>query len=206
MWQTGLRKASLLTLLIASVFAISYLYFSSQAQNSASYGVPVLASGMALPDFTLIDQDLREFSLHNARGRVVLIFFGYASCPDLCPEVLSKYAVLDKMLGEKAGEVVMIFVTTDPSRDNPRALKELVSRYGGRIVALTGDWEELKDVWLRYHVVSEDVQPPATTNNYFVSHSAVVYVADRELVLRYILTPEMPVERYYEAVYSLLGR
>jgi protein SCO1/2 len=156
-----------------------------------------------MPDFTLTDQNLREFNLHAVKGRVVLLFFGYASCPDVCPAVLSKYAILEKLLGDKAERVVMIFVTTDPLRDNAAVLKELASHYSEHIVALTGDWEELEDAWLKYHVMARDTQPPSMTD-YYVAHSAIVYVADQDLTLRYILTPEMPVERYYETVNRLL--
>ncbi|MEM4296862.1 MAG: SCO family protein [Nitrososphaerota archaeon] len=203
MWAASRRKASGILLAIIMA-AIIYVTFTIISQPTGSWETPALASGVPLPDFTLTDQHGRRFSLSESRGKVVLLFFGYTNCPDVCPMVLSKYGELEGRLGSRVGDVVMLLVTTDPARDDASTLREYVSRYGDHIIALTGDWEEMVPIWARYHVrdVGDGLEKPK--DNYYIAHSAVVYVADRDLVLRHILTPEMPTSRYLDTILKLL--
>lgn len=186
-----MKNTSLLPIYAAIVVtAFLFTFFLSRPEDSADVDDDVLRSGKRLPDFTLVDPYGNKVSLDSFRGKVALIFFGYGNCPDLCPLALQRFAELEQLLNDKASSVVMVFITTDPVRDSPEALKKFVSKYSEKIVALTGDWDELIAVWQKYHVRPIDVNGQST----FIAHSAVIYVADRNLVLQKIFTPETPAE------------
>lgn len=195
-------KTSKLLLLYLLVITTAFLlsFYFSQRETPETLQPDVLMSGRALPRFILTNIYGERTALESFRGKVVLIFFGYANCPDVCPQALRKYAELEQLLGPKASEVVLIFITTDPFRDSPETLAHLVEKYSSSIVALTGEWGELAEVWQKYHIRPLERDEQAA----FITHSAVIYVGDRNLVLRKILTPEMPAEAMLEQILPLL--
>ncbi|MEM4298411.1 MAG: SCO family protein, partial [Nitrososphaerota archaeon] len=119
-------------------------------------------------------------------------------------------------LGERADDVVFIFITQDPWRDTPETLKTWVSRFDDRIIALTGSPEQLEPIWKKYNVAAvytdekgNRVDPAEYARNgkpYFVTHVGFVFVADREHVLRFALSAEMPQEEYLQAARYILSR
>lgn len=191
------KQIPLYLLVIATAFLLSFFISQRETPNMQP---DVLMSGRALPRFTLTNIYGERVALESFQGKVVLIFFGYANCPDVCPQVLRKYAELEQLLGPKASDVALIFITTDPFRDSPETLARLVEKYSSRIVALTGDWDELAEVWQKYHIRPLEKEEQAA----FIAHSALIYIGDRNLVLRKILTPEMPAEDMLEQILPLL--
>ena len=155
-----------------------------------------------LKDFTLIDQYGREFSISSVKGKVALLYFGYTNCPDICPLVMSKFAYLEEKLGDDIDRVAMILITTDPERDTPDALRRYVERYSSRIIALTGTPQQIEEVLKLYGIYSEKSLEEG--GEYLISHFALVIVADKNMVMRYALTPEMEPDEYVRAVRYLL--
>jgi protein SCO1/2 len=200
-------------LLVATISLVIFLYpFITWfvQQDSGNRAVEsLLMSGMRLPNFHLTDVYGRRVSLEDFKGRVVLIFFGYTNCPDVCPMVLKRFAELEMLLGEKKEEVAFIFITTDPYRDGPEKLINFIKQYGGKnVIALTGSWQELAEVWKAYHVRPLDRDKPSLLGcigcDAYVSHSTVIYLGDKELILRGILTPEMPAEEMLKEVIKVI--
>lgn len=181
----------------AVLFFSVFLLFSPEQPTADD---ELLAAGRPLPSFSLHNVDGVKVSSESFRGKVVLIFFGYGNCPDVCPTVLKKFAELESLLGNQAPSVVMVFITTDPFHDSPENLRQLVSKYSGNIVALTGSWDELAEVWAKYHVRPLEKE----SESGYIAHSAVIYVADRNLILRRIFTPEMPSDQMFREVVNLL--
>jgi protein SCO1/2 len=104
----------------------------------------------------------------------MLIYFGYSSCPDVCPTTLSLMAdALDK-LGPRADKVVPIFITIDPERDTPAKLKPYVAAFGPRFVGLTADLATIKKVAGLYRVYLK--KEPLPGGNYAMDHSSVIYL------------------------------
>ena len=97
-------------------------------------------------DFVLKDQDGRDFHLKDHRGKTVILFFGYLSCPDICPTTLSKLARVYKLLGTDQEKVLTVFVTVDPERDSPSKLKEYLEYFSIKAVGLTGTKAEVDEV------------------------------------------------------------
>ncbi|GAP17511.1 SCO family protein [Levilinea saccharolytica] len=143
----------------------------------------VIDSSAPAPEIVLAATDGSTYSLHERQGRVALIFFGYTSCPDVCPATLSEMREVRKALGERAADVDMLFITVDPARDSLERMGMYVSLFDPAILGLTGSPEALEAVYRAYGVTVE-FQTETTAAGYLVTHSSRVYVVDRAGKLR----------------------
>ena len=154
-------------------------------------------------DFTLTNQDNQTFHLNQLRGRPAVLFFGYTSCPDMCPMTMSRIAAALKLVGDRAGDVTTLFVSVDPQRDTPAALKEYVSSFSIPVIGLTGSADQVAGVAAQYHA-SYQVVPTGTTN-YLVNHTSAIFLIDRQGRLRqYFRFDEKP-ETLASALRTLLS-
>ena len=133
----------------------------------------------ALPeggDFTLQSAD-GPVSLKDFRGKVVLVYFGYTYCPDICPTSLAATSEgLKQLTPEELARVAMIFVSVDPKRDTPARLKEYVDFFHPAIVGVTGAPEEIAAIAKRYGVFYAEQKVETAGDGYVVDHSADTYV------------------------------
>jgi protein SCO1/2 len=128
--------------------------------------------------FTLTNQQGRRVSLSDFRGKVVLLYFGFTYCPDVCPTDLAVIAQTIQSLGKSGDQVQPLFVTLDPARDTRELLRGYVAAFHPRIVALTGSEDEIRRVATAYKVFFEKVTPPGV-KTYFIDHSAFTFLLDR---------------------------
>lgn len=164
---------------------------------------PVHAEESVGGDFSLIDQDGRPFQLNQLRGQVVLLFFGYTSCPDICPSELATMTHVMNSLGDGSGQVKGVFITLDPERDDPQVLKQYTGYFGGNIVGLTGSLEEVRGVANSYRVkFSRHLRPDGS---YTVDHTANLYIVGREGKLSAVVPYGFPPGHVLEVVQQLLG-
>jgi protein SCO1/2 len=137
-------------------------------------------------DFTLINQDGQPVRLSDYRGKLVVLFFGYTHCPDVCPTTLARLNQVMRALGDEAKAVQVLFVSVDPERDTPAVLKRFLSHFNPTFVGLTGQAEAVAAVNTVFgvYVNQEEVGSAA---GYLVTHTARLYVIDRQgrLVLTY---------------------
>jgi protein SCO1/2 len=123
----------------------------------------------------------------NYRGRVVILYFGYTHCPDVCPATLANLAEILKRLDTRAYEVAVLFVSVDPDRDTPEVLAKYVQSFGREFDGLTGPPNGLMALTRRYRVLyrvtkASDGQP------YTVTHSNAVFIFDRSGAARLVAT------------------
>lgn len=130
-------------------------------------------------DFSLTDQEGQRVKLSDYRGKLVLLFFGYTHCPDVCPTTLAKLRYALQELGEAAREVQVVFVSVDPERDTPEAMRRYLSHFDPAFVGLTGRPEEIEAITQAYGVYVEKEEVSSAVG-YLVTHSARTYVIDRE--------------------------
>ena len=130
--------------------------------------------------------DGREVTEADYRDRVDLLYFGYTNCPDVCPTTLSNMATVFKGLGPLAHRVTMFFVTVDPNRDTLPILARYVALFAPEIVGLRGTPDQLATLARRYRV-AYSVTPATKTTPYQVSHSAAIYVFDKQGACRLII-------------------
>ncbi|HML95502.1 MAG TPA: SCO family protein [Thermodesulfobacteriota bacterium] len=142
---------------------------------------------MDIPDFTLTDQNGNKVSLSDFRGEPVFLFFGYTHCPDICPVTLSVLNGVSKEVGEaEKDKFKVLFVTIDPERDDPEALRNYVPYFNESFTGLTGTPDEIKKVAnsFRAFYMKEESDSKA---GYLMGHTSAVYLLDKngKVVLRY---------------------
>ena len=128
-------------------------------------------------DFNLPDADGKYRSMAEFKGKVVVVFFGFTQCPDVCPTTLLELAAVKKALGTEGARVQGIFITVDPERDTPALLKAYVNSFGADFVALRGTPEETLATAKSFKVFYAKV-PGSTPATYTVDHTAASYVFD----------------------------
>ena len=144
--------------------------------------------------FSLLDPAGRRVALDDFRGKLVLLYFGFASCPDVCPTDLAIIGQALRGLGAAAGEVQPVFVTLDPQRDTPALLREYAAAFHPRFVALTGTEDEIRRVATDFKVFYEKVDLPGT-DTYAIDHTAYTFLLDRAGRFVILFPPGTPAER-----------
>ena len=156
------------------------------------------------PALRLVRSDGRVFDLAQERGNVVLVFFGYTHCPDLCPLTLSDFVAVRRRLGSRAERVRFVFVTVDPGRDDPAGTMAYARQFDATFIGLSGDSTTLAGAQRSFHVASWVTRDSA--GNVLVAHSASVFVVGRDgRLARVIPHSEVNVDRLYAAVTEALG-
>ena len=137
-----------------------------------------------LPDlkFDLKKIDNDHFTEKNLQGKIVLVFFGYASCPDICPTTMAELSELRNSLNKEQVEAMqIIFISVDPHRDTPKVLQAYVDAFNNGAIGLTGSEKEIADIAKRYRVAYQigKPKPGDDVNNYEVMHAQGIYIFDR---------------------------
>lgn len=127
-------------------------------------------------DFALTTQQGRVQRLSDYSGKVVVLFFGYAHCPDVCPTTLMNYVQVMKGLGSLTREVQVIFVTVDPERDTVPALASYIPRFDQRFIGMTGSQAQIDKVKSMYNVIAHRV--PLGGAGYVMDHTAGTFLLD----------------------------
>ncbi len=161
-----LPAAAFLTGLLALCLAALWTLWPAPESQRASVGGP----------FTLTAMDGRRMSERDFMGAPHLVFFGFTHCPDICPTKLMELSEVFRAAGERAKGVRALFITVDPARDTPEALKSYLSSFDDRIVGLTGTQEEIDAVVRAYRAYYKRV--PTSSGDYTMDHTAIVYLMD----------------------------
>lgn len=152
-------------------------------------------------DFVLTNQDGQVFHLSQLRGKTVFLFFGFLSCPDICPTALSKLTRVYKQLPEINDHFITVFVSVDPAKDTPAKLKEYLSFFKIKSIGLTGAKEEIDKVVDAYGAVYQIV--PQFGGDYTIDHSAYIYLIDKLGKVRQLFHPEDGADKIIKAVKEL---
>jgi protein SCO1/2 len=139
-------------------------------------------------DFKLTDDRGKAVTGADYRGKVVLLYFGYTHCPDVCPLTLAQLHVVMQRLGPLADDARILFVSVDPARDTPAVMHAYVNAFDPRAVGLTGDARATEALSKRYRSAFTR-EPGSADGSYEVSHSSAIYVFDRDGKARLLATP-----------------
>ena len=134
-------------------------------------------------EFKLTDHTGKTRTLEDFRGKIVVMFFGYTYCPDVCPTTLAELKSVKEQLGEEGKSLQVLFVTVDPERDTPKALADYVPAFDPSFLGLYGDPAATAKVAKDFRVFYQKV-PGKTPGSYTVDHTAGSYVFDRQGRLR----------------------
>jgi protein SCO1/2 len=156
-------------------------------------------------EFTLVDERGETVTAADYAGTVNLLFFGFTHCPDICPVTLGKLdRAVDELPAGDREDVRILFVSVDPQRDDPAALREYTDFFGEGIVGLTGEADALDALTKRYRTTygyGEETAP----GEYAVSHSSAVFAFDRDGEARLLMRQDDPIEAITADVARLLG-
>lgn len=174
-------RSSIAQRVSALMIALSALVFASGAcgapgpARDGEFRLALWPSGARSPDFRLSDFNGQPRTMADYRGRIVVIFFGFLTCPEACPAALLKLSLMMKQLGPTSSRVQVLFVTLDPERDSRAALKSYVVRFDPRFIALTGSTAQIDLAAARFDVQYARV---ALGNDYTIDHSTATFVFD----------------------------
>ncbi|MBI5958858.1 MAG: SCO family protein [Chloroflexi bacterium] len=179
------RRAPMSVLLVLLLFAILLAGCTKSDGSKPPTATPLPGTVLDPPrevrDFTLTSHTGEPLSLHDLRGKVVLMFFGYTNCPDVCPTTLAEFKRVKTELGDEAQNVAFVFVSVDGARDTPERLAAYVAAFDPDFIGLTGEDVTLrtigKDYGLFYQRVNYD---SAQEGNYLVDHTASSFALDAE--------------------------
>ncbi|MBK9941889.1 MAG: SCO family protein [Kouleothrix sp.] len=189
-WLLGLAAVIAgLALVLAGRFARPYTFHGSLIESPAP-----------APDFTLNDQHGQPFRLSDQAGKVVLLYFGYTACPDVCPTTLAEFKLARARLGPLADQARFVFVTIDPRRDTAALLRTYLADFDASFVGLTGTPRELQPAWHAYGVYV-DARPGLET----IDHTNRVYVIDTRGRLRLTYSLDTNASALADDVRELIG-
>ncbi len=156
-----------LVLVFGAIVYVTGRYPSPIGQAVAAVGGP----------FHLEDQNGKPFSDEDLKGRPSLVFFGFTHCPDICPTTLFEISQIMQKLGSDADRAGAVFITVDPERDTPTALKDYLSSFDPHLRGLTGDPAAVNAAIKAYRVYAKKV--PLDNGDYTMDHTAMVYLMDK---------------------------
>lgn len=179
MTRTAVRIALWSTLAVMVTALIAWQWGPTPSASRQGAGVARIGGPFTLVDHTGAPRTERDY-----RGRLMLVYFGYTYCPDVCAMALQAMTVAVGRLGRAASQVQPILITTDPARDTPAHLKAYVANFPG-LVGLTGGEAQLRAAAKAYRVYfrKSDHKPHEDAHkhaDYLVDHSSIVYLMDRE--------------------------
>ena len=156
-----------LTILVEIVFRRPYSFHGT-----------VINPPLPLTDFVLQTANEEVFRLSEQKGKIVLLFFGYTSCPDVCPTTLATFKQVYERLGDDAQKIKFVMITADPERDTPDKVAEYAARFNPEFIGLSGDITKREAIWKELGVFVEK-QDSGSAAGYLVSHTSSIYVLDQ---------------------------
>ncbi|MDH5607647.1 MAG: SCO family protein, partial [Anaerolineae bacterium] len=172
------KKAIQVSLIVFLAVAAIYVGVNISEQFYTFKG-SVIEPSLAAADFSLTQANGEIFSLSGQRGKVVVMFFGYSYCPDVCPTTLADFKRIAENLGDDSKQVVFVFITVDPERDTVEQVKNYVAGFGSDISGLSGSLDVLQPIWDAYYVFREKIDQ-VSANSYLMNHTTRIIVVDKQ--------------------------
>lgn len=162
----AIALASITLLIVATL-----IFLNTTGSNQPEFNGTIIDPPVPAVDFTLTNQDGQLASLSDLQGKYLLIFFGFTSCVDECPATMAILSQVRKDLNGNSDQTQIVFISTDPARDSPSAVKTFIDRFDPTSIGFTGSSDELQPVWMDYGVMVMDNGE---------THSVRVYLVDPE--------------------------
>jgi cytochrome oxidase Cu insertion factor (SCO1/SenC/PrrC family) len=199
-------SVSRIWLALACVLFCAPIAANETAEPSATELIEGLLSGRAPVGgpFELTDQTGHRRTDADFRGKLVVLYFGYTYCPDVCPTELQSISLALEKLGAVAEAVQPLFITVDPVRDTPARLADFVSSFHPRLIGLTGSLAEIRKTAIAYKTFFAK-QSIATPGNYSVDHTAFIYLVGKDGQYLGFLPPGLAPDAIADAIRTRLG-
>ena len=181
---------------------VCMLLSTAHATDAEALKAGVFNPAREAPDFSVRGSDGAPLSLSRYRGKVVVLGFGYTSCPNVCPATLAVLAQAQRKLGPLASQVQVIYLTVDPERDNTERLKQYLAAFDSSFVGGTGSAAQMAAVRASYGVSAEKV---GSGKDYGVAHSSFIYLITRDGKLRALMPFGHKADDYVHDISMLLN-
>jgi protein SCO1/2 len=186
---------------LAPLWVWVLLFATAHATDAEGLKAGVFNPPREAPDFSVRGSDGAALTLSHYRGKVVVLGFGYTSCPNVCPATLAVLAQAHQRLGPLAAQVQVIYLTVDPERDNADRLKQYLAAFDPTFVGGTGTAAQMAAVRSSYGVTAEKV---GSSKDYGVAHSSFVYLITRDGKLRALMPFGHKADDYVHDISMLL--
>ena len=187
-------------MLVALAVAATVWFARPAGFRGTSYGEPYPVA----PPIELTRANGELFRLGNQRGKIVLLFFGYTSCPDVCPTTLAELKLVLDGLGDAADSAQVVFISVDPDRDTPEKIQKYAGHFNPNFIGLSGSMDALQKIWDGYGVYREIAPAEGSASGYSVDHTARVTLVDADGNLRLSYGFQTPVEDIVHDIKLLL--
>ena len=187
--------------LVVAGFVVSDAMFGSNSKNRSGIiiGAPQIGG-----EFTLTNHNGEIVTHKDFNGKLMLVFFGYTFCPDVCPTEMTVFVNVVQGLGAAAKEITPVFITVDPKRDTPEVMNEFVQAFHPSIVGLTGTEEQINKVKKAYRAYGQAVNDKEDPEFYLVDHTSFTYLMDKDgtlaTVFSYGTSPEEIIAKIKETL------
>ncbi len=189
-----------IVLLLGLVAAATALFSQPPSFRGTSYGTPYPIAA----EIDLTKADGGDFRLSDQLGKIVLLYFGYTSCPDICPTTLAEMKQVMMGLGDGASAFVQfVMVSVDPDRDTPEKIQAYVESFHPDFLGLTGTLETLEPIWRNYSITREAVQSESAFG-VIINHTARLFLVDQEGNMRLSYAYQTPVQDIIHDITLLL--
>ena len=201
--NTVARRCGLALLALLSICSMLACDGEPRSRSLVFHSVDITGANYAR-DFSMTDMHGKVRYLNEFTGRVVMVFFGYTQCPDVCPTTLAEISALRQALGDAGKNVQPIFITLDPVRDTSEILRAYLANFGDDVIGLRGSVEQTQQAAKAFKVYFKQVQGK-TPDTYTLDHTAGTYVFDTQGQLRLFTRYVMPPQQLQQDVSALLA-
>jgi protein SCO1 len=199
-----MNKRHILQGLAACALLASASFLTACSDSKVSFSSVDVTGVDYAKDFDLTDHNGKQRHLGDFAGKVVLMFFGYTQCPDVCPTTMTEMTAIKKALGKDGERLQVLFVTVDPERDTPELLKAYMENFDPTFLALRTTPEKLVELTKDYKIYYKKVEG-STPTSYTMDHSAGSYVYDPKGKLRLFTRYGSPQEALSKDIQALLN-
>lgn len=189
-----------------ALFLISLLFIAGCSEQNAKWSLYDVSGHLPDLEFALQGAGNKTITQNDMKGKTVLMFFGYASCPDICPTTMAQLTEVIAKLGDAAKDVRIIFVSVDPHRDTPDILQAYVDAFNKNAIGLTGTETQIANLARKYRIAYQ-IEKPKPGNNaevYDVTHSRGVFIFDNKGKARLLASDTEAVDLVTQDVRQLL--
>jgi protein SCO1/2 len=187
-------------LVIAVIAAVTIFMSQPDPFRGTMYGEPFPPA----PAIELAKADGSTFRLSDQKGKIILLFFGYTSCPDVCPTTLAELKLVMDEFGDQADSIEVVFVTVDPERDTPQKMQDYANHFNSKFIGLSGSSAQLEKIWSDYGIFRQTVPAENSQSGYSVDHTARVMLIDADGNLRLSYGFQTPVDDIVHDIKLLL--
>ena len=174
----GIKRGIGISIVLVIFWVLSDFFYFSKVDNKNKVNLESRQDTSIGGDFDLIGKNGKKYNIESFKGKPFLIFFGFASCPDICPYGLTMISSVLDSLDKDSNKINAVFVTLDPERDDYKKVSEFANIFHEEIIGLSGNQEQVDNAALAWRVYKKKVLLESSDLEYTIDHSSFIYLMD----------------------------